>query len=85
MAVENSAVGKDKGATSKKYRYQQAAGLTQFKKMIAHIKEQEGKQGTAQTDSTQATEIGTHVHLLFDVAGEEIVRTIFSDTKWHEG
>jgi hypothetical protein len=72
MAVKDSTVGKCKGATSKKHRHQQAVCLIQFQKMIAHKKEEQGKQGTAQTDSTQGTEIGTDVNLFFDIAREKM-------------
>ena len=72
MAVEDSTVRKYKGTTSKKHRQQQGACLIQFQKMVTHKKEEKGEQGSAQTDSTQGTEIGTEVNLLFDIAGKKM-------------
>ena len=73
MAVKGSTVGKCKGAPSEKHRQQQRVCLIQFQKMITHKKEEKGKQGTAQPDRTQGTDIGTEVHLLFHITGEKML------------
>ena len=84
MTVKDSTVGKCKGATTEKHRHQKGVCLIQFQKMITHKKEEKGKQGTAQPDSTQGTDIGTEVNLLFDITGKKMLCTIFSATEWHE-